>query len=460
MNVLSIVLLAAAAIAATPEVRTDLGEYSRTVRRSAVKTLTESFHRGEAVIGGVVTFAGNGTFFLQSEGDGIKVRYSGALPRVRDKVEVRGKPTLEGGRVTFVGSKWKKIGDSMVPEPRRVGMEDLVTVSPGHDVNATRVVVAGRVIGPLENGFAVNVGGVPVSVMADKLPPDLEDSDSTHPKVIVRGVCELVLDQSTLFGGGEDVLGVKMHLASAADVTIVPDLEYLSKKRDRYVRLASALVIGLLVFVLLAILYAFVRQRQRLFRTRTLMAERKRMADDIHDTVEQHLVGAKMLVALGRAKEAQEVLVRAKAELRDIVWGLKNDDMMRLSPAEMVRKLAADETKRGIVRVDTLLNGLPERLDAAVMRDLSLIIRESIGNAIKHGNAKKIAISSDPLLDGGWRLSIANDGAQFDPAAVPGAAEGHFGLEGMRERARRIGASLSIAPRKQGMVLVLEKGGK
>ena len=458
--IVCLLFLFAAVAAAAPSVRTDLGEYSRTVRAAAVKTLSESFHQGETVIGGTVTFVGHGFCFLQSGADGIKVRLGGARPKPGDEVEVRGKPTLEGGRVSFVGSRWRKVGEGALPEPRRVGMDELVVASSKNGVNATRVVVAGRVIGPLETGFAVNVGGVPISVMSERTPPDLADSETTHPKVIVRGVCELVLDQSTLFSNGEDVLGVKMHLADAADVTIVPDVAYLARKHENWTRTVSALAIGILSLVLLAILYAFVRQRQRLFRTRTLMAERKRMADDIHDTVEQHLVGAKMLVALGRAKEAQDVLVRAKAELRDIVWGLKNDDMMRLSPSEMLRRLAADENQRGIVRVDTLLSGLPERMDAAAMRDLSLIVRETIGNAIKHGNAKKIAMSSEALAGGGWRLSVANDGKQFDPATAQGVAEGHFGLEGMRERSRRIGVALTIAPRKQGMVLILEKGVK
>ena len=96
-------------------------------------------------------------------------------------------------------------------------------------------------------------------------------------------------------------------------------------------------------------------------------------------------------------------------------------------------------------------------MDAAAMRDLSLIVRESIGNAVKHGGAKKIAISSDPLEGGGWRLRISNDGTPFDPATAPGAKEGHFGLEGMKQRARRIGADIRFERRGNGMVLILEK---
>ena len=164
-----------------------------------------------------------------------------------------------------------------------------------------------------------------------------------------------------------------------------------------------------------------------------------------------------MLLKLGRLKEAQDALVRAKRETRDVVWGLKNDDMMRLSPADMLRRLAHDETAKGICRVETRIEGLPAKLDAASMRDLSLIVREAIGNAVKHGGAHKVAISSEPVGGDGWYLRIANDGTPFDPGSAPGAAEGHFGLEGMRQRARRLKAEISFAPRKGGMVVELKK---
>ena len=133
--------------------------------------------------------------------------------------------------------------------------------------------------------------------------------------------------------------------------------------------------------------------------------------------------------------------------------GTNRTVMVPLSPAEMLRHLAREETAKGIYRVEARVEGLPHKLDAASMRDLSLIVRESIGNAVKHGGAKKIAISSDAIQGGGWLLRIANDGAPFDPESAPGAKEGHFGLEGMRQRACRLGATVSFARRKTGMVV-------
>jgi len=441
------------------EPRQTMGEYVASVRSRVVGKVKEALgaDRRHDGVNGVVTLVGDAHFFLQNGDDGLKVLCTGRMPKPGDRVEVSGVPSLEGGRVVFVSRGWKATGRSEIPKARPTSVSDLVDPAVSGGVNWLRVSVKGRAIGLTEGGFAINVGNVPVNIMTEDVPSFIKDCDRTHPCVTVTGVAELMLDPSVLLGESGYVMGVKIDVGAAEDVVLHADLPYLAARRERRFEIAVAVVLGLLAVGLLVVVAVVFRQRRGLFRTRTIMAERKRMADDIHDTIEQHLVGAGMLLKMNRLKEAQDVLVRAKREIRDIVWGLKNDDMMRLTPADMLRKLAHEENTKGIYRVDTRLEGLPETMDAASMRDLSLIVRESIGNAVKHGGAKKIAISSDPLGGGGWLLRLSNDGAPFDPAKAPGAKEGHFGLEGMRQRARRLGATVAFERRKEGMVLILEK---
>ena len=112
---------------------------------------------------------------------------------------------------------------------------------------------------------------------------------------------------------------------------------------------------------------------------------------------------------------------------------------------------------RHIVEDVNFVKKAPCFVDAAG-RDLRLVSNSpAIGNAVKHGGAKKIAITCDAQPGGGWMLRIANDGAPFDPAKAPGAAEGHFGLEGMRERAKRLGASVEITTEKLWTVVSVIK---
>jgi signal transduction histidine kinase len=97
-------------------------------------------------------------------------------------------------------------------------------------------------------------------------------------------------------------------------------------------------------------------------------------------------------------------------------------------------------------------------MEGGAVRDLSLVVREAIGNAVKHGHARKIAITCDPANEsGGWLLRIANDGEPFERGAAPGPAEGHFGLEGMAERARRLGAELSFSRKGKWTIVSLLK---
>lgn len=437
-------------------------EFSDEIRARVVERVAEALGLPQAAtaeITGVVTFVGEDCLFLQRDDDGLKIETDGADAGLRagDVATVSGVPSLEGGRIVLRAKAVEKDGAEPLPPPRAVTADDLVASGrDGKGVNWLRVSLEGRALGLTEHGFALDVTGVPVNVMCADVPDFLSDATHTHPKLRVTGVVEQMLDPSVFLGREGYVMGVKLN-ATPADVTLVPDLAYYAARRTRRF-VFGAVAVSVALAALLCVLAALaIRQQKRLFRSRTLMAERKRMADDLHDTIEQHLVGAGMLVKLGRLKAAEDVLVRAKREIRDIVWGLKNDDMMRLSPADMLRQLAHAENTKGLCRVDTRLAGLPAKMDAAQMRDLSLVVREAIGNAIKHGGAKKVALTADPQGTGGWLLRVANDGAPFDPATAPGAAEGHFGLEGMRQRARRLGASLSFSRRDNWTVLALEK---
>lgn len=453
--------------------------FSRDARRD-IETRIENTLKGTTTateVSGTVTFVKDDFFFIQNGDDGLKVVIEDAqVPAVGDVVAVNGKAQLEGGRVILGAENYRKIGTAKLPMPRRADSESLIFVSSRkaddvRDINWLRVEVEGRAMGLTENGFSINIDNLPVSVAIEDMPSFLTDCDHTRPLVSVRGVAELFLDQSKLFGRDAYVIGVRICAASADDVTLIPDIGYLVRKRERRVMMALfASLAALLIFLALILVYVL-RNRRLRKRTELVMGERKRMADDLHDTIEQHLAGVGMLLKLVRMpqnnlsdavdrpiREAQDVLLRAKHEMRDIVWGLKNDDMMRLTPAEVLRRLAETETRKGVFRIRTRIKGLPDRMPLASVRDLSLIVREAIGNAVKHGCAGKIAIVCDPLADGGWMLRVANDGEPFDRALVPGSAEGHFGLEGMNERALRIGVKLSFA--RKGKWTIVELRGK
>ena len=71
------------------------------------------------------------------------------------------------------------------------------------------------------------------------------------------------------------------------------------------------------------------------------------------------------------------------------------------------------------------------------------IAQEAVANAVKHGRPSAINVTL-ASQNGHAVLTVHDDGAGFDPAGVFASARGHFGLLGMRERARRMGGEVSV----------------
>lgn len=71
------------------------------------------------------------------------------------------------------------------------------------------------------------------------------------------------------------------------------------------------------------------------------------------------------------------------------------------------------------------------------------IVRELAINAVRHGHATDIKVAGS--IDGQALLfSVRDNGCGFDPDNVPGPQQGHFGLQGIRERIRKLNGSMTI----------------
>lgn len=215
---------------------------------------------------------------------------------------------------------------------------------------------------------------------------------------------------------------------------------------------ALAVAVAVLLLVLLA---GWIRMRRTMFAERAVSKDRQRMAADLHDTIEQHLAGVKILLTCamkpaGVPEETKKVLekaaamlIHAKGEVRSTIMNLRNAGQEEKGLEAHIKEMATP-LRHGGMSVRVLLRGVPAKIDPARFGDLLLIIREAVTNAVKHGKAKTVVIVSDPAPDGGFVLKVLNDGAPFDVNAALGPETGHFGLAGMRERALRSGFTLEF----------------
>ena len=233
-----------------------------------------------------------------------------------------------------------------------------------------------------------------------------------------------------------------------------PDDVRLYTPKNEFAMYVLFAILAVLALAALGFCVAWLRARRKRKEMELVAADRRRIAADLHDTIEQHLAGVKILLSAAVKPEnvpdetrkvldrAAELLIHAKGEVRAAVMDLRGDGA-GATLEEALREIA----KSGASAFRFKLRGLPAHLEATRERNLLMIVREAVTNAIKHGKAKTIVIASDPV-EHGFALTVANDGEPFDREAALDTATGHFGLAGMEERAHRGKFRLSFATGK------------
>ncbi|MGI5419791.1 sensor histidine kinase [Actinomadura luteofluorescens] len=173
-----------------------------------------------------------------------------------------------------------------------------------------------------------------------------------------------------------------------------------------------------------------------------VLAERERLARDIHDTIAQGFTSITMLLQAAEAEVGPnrhlELAARAArenlAETRGLVAALAPPALDGGSLVEALRKLARDFD----VPVDLVVDGEPRSLDAVEVV-LLRVTQEALANVRKHAGAESVRVSlvyGDPV-----RLTVADDGCGFEP----GRAGRGFGLRGMRSRVEQAGGTFTVA---------------
>ncbi|MEU0601164.1 sensor histidine kinase [Streptomyces sp. NPDC006393] len=212
-----------------------------------------------------------------------------------------------------------------------------------------------------------------------------------------------------------------------------------------------------------ALIHDLVRTRRELAATERregTLAERQRLAMEIHDTVAQSLSSQRMLLQAadrlwdgdpGRAREhvrsAASIAEHSLAEARRFVHDLAPADLAEGGGLEAaLRGLASRETTAART-VTCVVDGalapgaLPDRVRSALLR----IAQGALANVREHSGATRAALTLTHLGDQ-VRLDIADNGRGLDPAALPERAEGvrGHGLPAIRARVGQLGGTLTI----------------
>jgi signal transduction histidine kinase len=212
--------------------------------------------------------------------------------------------------------------------------------------------------------------------------------------------------------------------------------------------------------LILAAAYGIYLLRLRHLRSQfdIVLAERNRMAREIHDTLTQDFVSTSLQLdivaqqlkrghvdqAIEQVRQARQLVTEGLAEARRSIWELRANNAQDTLPTRLNR-LAQREAFTS-VHPAVQVRGAYRVLDHRVEREILRVANEAMMNAMKHANPQHVTLdlfySSEALL-----LTVKDDGTGFDVGVDVDKAphkEGHYGLLGMRERASIIDGTLEI----------------
>ena len=185
--------------------------------------------------------------------------------------------------------------------------------------------------------------------------------------------------------------------------------------------------------------------------------ERNRLARDMHDTLAHTLSGVAVQLEAARSlwdgnpPAAREMLEQSLAstrnglrEARRAIHALRAAPIEDLGLALSIRDLARRAANRAGLTLEVHIPEQAGDLSPAVEQAVYRIADEALANVVRHAEAHELLVRLERAGEH-LTLSIIDDGRGFDVAQL--APKGHYGLQGMRERAAMVGGELEVESR-------------
>jgi signal transduction histidine kinase len=275
-------------------------------------------------------------------------------------------------------------------------------------------------------------------------------------KLGLTGICEFASTRPLVIP--RNATGFSIQLRDSTDVQVLASPPWWNSRRVLWVLGivgAAAALIGSWAVVL----QIMVQRQSSVIRLQTqhqaAMEERQRIARDLHDTLEQELVGVTMLLDTTAKKMhggqpqagetlnlARRLLRRVRQDSRSTIRELRSVTLEKRGLASAMEELLRPLATVSGATFSVQVQGTPIRLTGMVETHLLRLAQEAVANAAQHagGTSIQIRLCFEPSQ---VTLEVADDGRGFDKQTA-GAPEGHFGLSGMKERTDKMNGSLRI----------------
>lgn len=422
---------------------------------------------------GVVTYAKVGEMFVIQDGDRAMRIYPAAInalensettfPNRGELVDVVGFPSLGEYTVELEDARWRTQEKGQLPLPEEFSYAAAVLAGRGlvdRDARLIQVTATLRSLRETEDGLTLEMEskGDLFPAYLTQQSPALSDRVAVGAELKLTGICSLHLteDRRRL---GRQPGQFSLQLSDADQVVVVGQAPWWTTVR---LRLAiAAMTVSILLVALWGLISARKNARLKAEIARRMAAEtrldsdRRRVAADLHDTLEQTLMAVGLqLNAAGRLMNsqpefagakvelAQQLLSRGRQEVRDAVWDL-HADAGSVPMLGVTLESACSDAGDGSTPIHFQVEGADQPMPALVIAQCTRLVREAIHNALKHANAQQIRVHLC-YAAGNFTLRICDDGVGFQLGSAAGPDTGHFGLSSMKERVQRLGGTIEI----------------
>jgi signal transduction histidine kinase len=434
-----------------------LGDIGRWDSRRATPGLVRT-------IGKVTLVEGLNQIVIQSGDKGARVKtLRPHETTVGDTLEFKGLPDNDG---YFVGLRYasNSLSTAEVSVNEPLNIEDSLSRE-----NAFQLVsLSGKLIGRegrilnLESGNNLIPVTLPEKFSGESLPAEGSTINITGVKIVdadERG----------------ELRSVTIMMRSLEDLAILATPSWWTPKRYWTVMLFLAGI------TLLVLVWTFALNRQVSSQTTLIecqiqsnaaLEERNRIARELHDTLSQGFSGVGyQLASIDNHLETDPDKARSKlaaargmvehslAEARDSLTGLRIPLAAEsLKFPDSMLEIMSERCQEASIELEIIpiAESTLFQLDTETAYACHSILLEALANTIRHSGASKLTVI---FRESGktWEFTVRDDGDGFDAQTPIGI--GHYGLQGMKERARQIGAKLNIESSKDGtsVALVLPK---
>jgi signal transduction histidine kinase len=372
-----------------------------------------------------------------------------------DIVDVAGFPVVSSTKPRLQNAVVRRASHGEVPSPRAITRETLLGTA--HDSELVRI------DGHLLTAVETPGGRSLVLRSGNTVFEAIYDPSSWASRTLVPAGTLVSVTGVYVYESGPPP-AFHLLLRAPADIVVLASPPWWTPQHSMVLAgfVAAILIAGLIWARVNANKHAAVQQQYR-----AIIAERSRLASELHDTLEQGLAGIQLqLGAVAKSLDtspqsarralgiASDMLRYSLSEARRSVMDLRHGALDTRDLAGALSDVARQMTTGTSLQATVRTIGAARPLQSADEHHLLRIGLEALTNAIKHAGAARVDVALR-FADDAVELVVTDDGTGFTTTTTRlEHVGGHFGLRGIRERVDKMGGVLTLENRPQGGAVV------